>query len=101
MTTDEQQDINDLANELCYERIKFSPLWDSLKSNGGIDAKARDFAALIQLRLEELIEKAELELEPGVEVDADGDESDREWRGATFNEEAWAATINTGAVEAA
>jgi hypothetical protein len=62
MNTEEQKEINDLANELAYERIKFSPLWNQLE-NDQIDAKASDFANLLRLHLEELMDKAEAETE--------------------------------------
>jgi hypothetical protein len=65
MNTEEQKEINEHAYELCYQRIKFSSLWNSpqMKNNDQIDAKARDFATLLRLRLEELMEAAEIELE--------------------------------------
>lgn len=65
MNKEQQKEINDIAQDLAYTRIKFSSLWNSpqMKNNDQIDAKARDFAALLRLQLEELMEAAEAELE--------------------------------------
>jgi hypothetical protein len=58
MNKAEQEEIDDLANMLCYERIKHSPLWHQL-DNDVIDAKAGEMATAIKARLETLIEAAE------------------------------------------
>lgn len=37
-------ELNELANELAYETIKDSELWDTLESNSAVDAKAAELA---------------------------------------------------------
>lgn len=70
MNKEEQKEINDIAQDLAYTRIKFSRLWNSpqMKNNDQIDAKARDFAVLLRLQIEELINSAEMEMEHEAEA---------------------------------
>ena len=67
MNKAEQEEIDALANDLAYNRIKFSRLWREL-SNEEIDARATDFANLLKLHLEELIGNAEQEIERRAEA---------------------------------
>lgn len=62
MNKAEQEEIDDLATTLAYERIKFSGLWNALE-NHQIDAKANEIAAKVKAHLETLIEKEELAIE--------------------------------------
>lgn len=69
MTKEEQKDINEQIVTACYDRIKFSSLWNSRKgTNGDIDKLSENFGALLSLQLEELISSAELEVEREAEL---------------------------------
>lgn len=62
MTREEQKEIDDHAATLCYERIKFSDLWNGL-SNAEIAAKADQLAGKVTEFLNNLIADEEVALE--------------------------------------
>lgn len=66
MNKAEQEEIDELANDLAYQRLKFSALWNhpEIKSNGDIDAKASAMAIKLKAHLEQLVKEAEESLLP-------------------------------------
>lgn len=98
MTTEEQKDINESLSDVAWDRIKFSSLWNhkEIKSNEELETLKNALAIRLESVMDEWIVEREIELGREAEVEASGDESNQEWRGASFNEEAWAAANHPG-----